>query len=132
MKAKGDGDGLNDAIAKVLRYGVVLSFAVLAVGLVVLVLAPPPGAPDTLQGVLGANFGKPSLDLSSMGGGISLGNGVSILELGALILMATPVTRVAASVVLFMLRRDLVYVGITSLVLAMLLVAIFLLGPAEA
>jgi uncharacterized membrane protein len=49
-----------------------------------------------------------------------------------LILIATPVTRVAASVVLFLRERDFLYVGVTLLVLGMLLFALFVLGPFEA
>ena len=53
--------GLNDAIGKVLRYGVVLSSVVLAAGLALMLLAPPPGAPESLQGTIAANFGGPTL-----------------------------------------------------------------------
>jgi uncharacterized membrane protein len=44
-----------------------------------------------------------------------------MIQLGLLLLIATPVARVAFSVVAFVLERDRMYVGITLLVLAVLL-----------
>lgn len=123
---------LNDSIGKVLRYGVVLSSAVVAVGLTLLLLAPPSGAPGSLQGVLDTNFGKPTLNPAALMGGIAAGNPISLLQLGTLTLLATPLARVAASVLLFLRDGDLLYVGVALLVLATLLIAIFVVGPAQA
>jgi uncharacterized membrane protein len=123
---------LNDTIGKILRYGVVLSSLVVAAGLVLMVLAPPPGAPASLQGTITADFGGPTLNPSALLAGIAAGNPVSVLQLGTLILLATPIARVAASVFLFLRERDMLYFGITLLVLAMLLFAIFVVGPLEA
>lgn len=128
---RSQGD-LNDAIGKILRYGVVLSSAVVAAGLALMVLAPPPGAPGTLQGTIAENFGGPTLSLSALGAGIAHGTAVSVLQLGMLILIATPITRVVASVMLFLREKDIQYVGITLLVLSMLLFALFVIGPLEA
>jgi uncharacterized membrane protein len=47
--------------------------------------------------------------------------GRNIIQLGLLMLIATPVARVAFSVVAFALERDRLYVGITLVVLAVLL-----------
>ena len=123
---------LNDTIGDVLRYGVALSSAFVLLGLVLMLLAPPPGVPDSLQGMLATGFGGPTLSLASLLGGIAGGNPVSILELGTLILVTTPLVRVAASVLLFLKEKDMLYVGITLLVLSMLLFAVFVLGPMEA
>jgi uncharacterized membrane protein len=46
--------------------------------------------------------------------------GRSIIQLGLLLLIATPVARVAFSVVAFALQRDRLYAGITLFVLAVL------------
>jgi len=123
---------LNDTIGKILRYGIVLSSAVLAAGLVLLLLAPPAGAPATLQGTIAANFGGPTLSPSTWLAGFVHGSAISILQLGTLTLLATPIVRVGASVLLFLRERDMLYVGVTLLVLGMLLFAIFVLGPLEA
>jgi uncharacterized membrane protein len=120
---------INDAIGKILRYGVVLSSAAVAAGLVLMLLAPPPESPATLQAALAANFGRPTLSPSALLAGLAHGSAVGVLQLGMLILIATPITRVAASVLLFLREKDMLYVGITLLVLGMLLVALFVVGP---
>jgi len=122
---------LNDAISKILRYGVVLSSVAVAAGLALMLLAPPPGTPETLQGTIATNFGRPTLSPSTLIAEVSRGSGVGVLQLGLLILIATPITRVAASVLLFLEERDRLYVGVTLLVLVMLLFALFVVGPLE-
>jgi len=122
---------LNAAIGKVLRYGVVLSSSVVAVGLALLLLAPPVGAPGSLQGALATNFGRPTLNPAVLAAGVAAGNPVSVMQLGTLVLIATPLARVAASALLFLRDGDMLYVGIAVLVLATLLVAIFVVGPIE-
>jgi uncharacterized membrane protein len=99
--------------------------------LALMLLAPPPGAPATLQATLAANFGRPTLSPSALLAGIGHGGALSVLQLGMLILIATPLTRVAASVLLFLRERDMLYVGVTLLVLGMLLFALFVVGPLE-
>ena len=132
MNARRPKPDLNDAISRILRYGTALSAAVVAAGLAIVLFAPPPGTPGTLQGTLAANFGRPTLSPSALLAGVAAGNAVSVLELGALILLATPIARVAASVLLFVNEKDRLYAGITLMVLAMLLLAIFVVGPLEA
>ena len=51
----------------------------------------------------------------------------AVVQLGLLTLLATPVARVAASVIGFALERDRLYTAITLAVLAILLVSIFTL-----
>jgi uncharacterized membrane protein len=46
--------------------------------------------------------------------------GEGLIELGLLLLIATPIARVALSAILFARQRDWLYVGITALVLALL------------
>ena len=45
----------------------------------------------------------------------------SIVQLGVVILIATPIIRVAFTFVVFLLQRDRIYVAITGVVLALLL-----------
>ncbi len=56
---------------------------------------------------------------------------LAVIALGLLVLIATPVLRVAVSIVTFALERDWVYVAITALVLSILIVS-FLLGAGGA
>jgi uncharacterized membrane protein len=52
----------------------------------------------------------------------------ALMQLGLMILVATPVARVAFSVVGFALERDRLYVGLTLAVLALLLLGLFGVG----
>ncbi len=49
----------------------------------------------------------------------------AVIQLGLLLLMATPVARVAFTVAAFWRRRDRVYVAVTTVVLAILLYSLF-------
>ena len=49
----------------------------------------------------------------------------AVVQLGLLLLIATPVARVALMLIAFMLQRDRLYVLISSIVLALLLVGLF-------
>lgn len=52
--------------------------------------------------------------------GIARGDAASIIIVGILLLIATPIARVAFAVVAFALERDRLYVGISVVVLAVL------------
>jgi uncharacterized membrane protein len=54
-------------------------------------------------------------------GAVSPSDCLAVIQLGLLLLIATPVARVAFSVVGFALARDRVYVGVTAAVLAILI-----------
>lgn len=124
--------GLNETIGRILQVGIILSASLIAIGLVLMVAAPPSGAPATLQGALSSRFGGSNLGTSAWLSGVSRGGGLSFLQLGTLVLLATPLVRVGASVLLFLRVGDTLYVGVTLLVLVMLLLAIVVIGPAEA
>ncbi|MBP1776312.1 MAG: hypothetical protein H6Q86_2322, partial [candidate division NC10 bacterium] len=53
-----------------------------------------------------------------------VGKPYAIIGLGMLLLIATPVVRVALSVAFFLAQRDWLYTGITVFVLAVLLVSL--------
>ena len=107
------------AISNVLRGGVLLSAVVILIGVVLYYIHPRSNAanalsyPHTLGGVIPA---------------LQAGNPEGIITLGLLILLATPVLRVAVSIGAFALEHDWLYVGITTLVLALLLSSILVLG----
>jgi uncharacterized membrane protein len=56
--------------------------------------------------------------------GIAQGNSEALIQLGLLMLIATPIARVALSVIAFAAERDRTYVGITLLVLAALVASL--------
>ena len=64
--------------------------------------------------------------LRGLGQSLGEGQGRGIIMLGLLVLIATPVLRVAVSIVAFVLDGDRRFVVITSVVLALLLLSFFL------
>lgn len=108
-------------ISHVLRGGVFLSALIILAGVVAFYHAyfTTPGHT--------ANVAAFPHTLADVGAGLAHGNPLAIIVLGLLVLLATPVVRVAVSIFAFALERDWRYVVITSLVLAILLVS-FALG----
>jgi uncharacterized membrane protein len=66
-------------------------------------------------------------DFSNLTARLGILQPLAICQLGLLVLLATPVARVAASVVAFAMERDRLYAAITLAVLAVLLASIFVL-----
>ena len=119
----GSDDGLirktELIISGVLRGGVLLSVAVILAGvcyyyaLRVLGRLPPSTFPDTL---------------AEVAAGLRAAEPAAIVTAGLLVLLATPVLRVAVSIVAFAIEKDRTYVIITAIVLAILLFSIFGIG----
>ncbi|HUI03024.1 MAG TPA: DUF1634 domain-containing protein [Acidimicrobiales bacterium] len=126
----GEAEGaptLEAVVAVVLRVGVLISCAVTAAG-TVLTLAVPSSRraagrtlPGLRRGVLHPGSVRFPHTLSGVGHGLAQGDGPSLALLGLLLLIATPVLRVAVSVVGYALGRDRVFVVITAVVLAVIL-----------
>ena len=106
-------------ISRVLRGGVLLSIAIVGLGIADFFSLQLAGRlPDMVF---------PN-SLGSLLTGLRLAQPLAIASLGLLVLMATPVLRVAISIPAFALERDWTYVRITTLVLAILLFSIFAVG----
>jgi len=69
----------------------------------------------------------PTADFGGLTSRLGMLEPLAIAQLGLLTLLATPVVRVAASVVAFALEGDRLYAAITATVLAILLASLFLL-----
>lgn len=111
---------VEDLISLALRIGVIVSSVVTASGLVLLLVTGLSGYPaDTF----------PTSIAQVLYGLVQL-KSFAIIEFGLLILLATPIFWVAASMVAFLLRRDYNYTLISAYVLLMLLLSLFL-GKAE-
>ncbi len=108
-------------ISNVLRGGVLLSAAVILVGVVLYYTHPATAAAAASALTYPHSLGE-------VIPGVMAGNAEAIITLGLLILLATPVLRVAVSIGAFALERDWLYVGITALVLTLLLSSILVLG----
>jgi len=123
-----DPESMSDVLGHLLRYGVILSFTITIFGTALLVLQS--GSSD-VNGTLTYNpsvipHGDYDVSLTGLISGLLTFNAFSYIELGALVLLATPVTRVFVSVLLFAAEKDRLYVYITSVVLAFLLFSIFI------
>jgi uncharacterized membrane protein len=108
-------------IAHVLRGGLMVAAAVVVMGGLVYLLHHGGDVPSYR-----IFRGEPA-DLRSIRGilGDSLTlRGTGVIQLGLLLLLATPVARVAFSVIAFALQRDRFYVAVTLVVLAVLLYSI--------
>jgi uncharacterized membrane protein len=109
---------MEDIIGNLLRVGVALSAGVVLVGAAIYLIR---------HGLEPANYhvfrGEPS-DLRNIAGIVRKAftfEGRAIIQLGLLMLIATPVVRVAFSVFGFAEEHDRMYVGITLVVLTVLL-----------
>ena len=123
------GHSLELWISYVLRFGVLTAGAVILTGLVLyLVNGPDAGRPTSLD-QLTADGGQ-SIDVSwhSIVEGLGNFEATSIILLGLLILILTPLTRVAMTFVLFILQRDRIFVAITGIVLVILILGFIGIG----
>jgi uncharacterized membrane protein len=109
-------------LGNLLRTGVILAGAVVAVGGVLYLARHGMEAPA--YGV----FHEESSRLRTLRGiasGMLALRGRGVIQFGILLLIGTPIARVALSVYGFVRERDYVYVGITLFVLALLLMSLF-------
>jgi uncharacterized membrane protein len=108
---------IEQVIGRLLQIGVLISALVVVVGGVALLIR---------HGAVPADFrtfrGEPS-ELSTLGGivrGARRLDSAAIIQLGLVLLIATPVMRVALTLVAFWMQRDRLYVYITAFVLTLL------------
>ena len=105
-----------------LQFGVLLAAVVVLIGAAALLWqhgSEPvsyvafTGEPDRLRSVAGIVRGAMAMQSDA------------IVQLGLLLLIATPIARVAQTLVAFIIQRDRTYVVITFIVLALLLYGLF-------
>lgn len=114
-------DQFRAAVSAVLRTGVMTAAALTTVGFATSLMV---GWDGSLLGAL-PTASAPT-DFSHLLPGLLALRPVAFAQAGLLVLLATPVLRVATSVVGFSLEGDRLYVAITLAVLAILLGSIFL------
>ncbi len=107
-------------IGRVLLGGVIVSAAVIVLGLLLELLQPNKFASQKLQ-LFPQTF-------EQVWAGLLVLRPQAVITLGLLLLIATPMVRVAVSVVAFVVERDQKFVVITLVVLFMLLFSIFYIG----
>ena len=105
-------------VGNLLRYGVLTAALVTLLGGIpyLLTYAGTPQAYHTFHGV--------AMGLNRLGGvfaGLRVFDSRAIIQLGILLLIATPIARVALSLFAFAKQRDWTYVVVTAIVLGLLL-----------
>ena len=118
---------IDQTLGNLLRAGVLLAALVTAIGgTIYLAKRWMKCAPDLHQFAYADK--APPANLSSVAGVAAYaftGHGAGLIQLGVLLLIATPVARVAFSVYAFARQRDVLYVFVTLMVLALLLFSLF-------
>jgi uncharacterized membrane protein len=102
---------LNRTMHRVLVTGMVLSFVTLVLGLTMYALNPTEGT---------------TLPLDKIVDGIVHGNPIAVIDLGIVLLIATPFVRIIAAGISFGLEKDYRFMGIAVFVLAMIILAVFI------
>jgi uncharacterized membrane protein len=113
---------VEQVVGNLLRAGVLLAAAITAIG-GALYLAQFGGAPADRH----VFVGEPA-DLRSVRGivaGALALRALSLIQLGLLVLIATPIARVAFALLAFARQRDVTYVAISAFVLAVLIFSVF-------
>ncbi|HTV07961.1 MAG TPA: DUF1634 domain-containing protein [Candidatus Aquilonibacter sp.] len=117
-----DDTKLDASIGKLLRAGTLSSAFVILLGGVLYLVQHGHEIPDyrTFHGVP-----TPLHTLSGILSGAFHGESLAIIQLGLLMLIATPIARVLFSVIAFLAERDYLYVVVSGIVLAVLLYGLF-------
>jgi len=111
-------------IGKLLRYGVMLSCAITLFGGIVYLYQHHGSMPDYSPIPSGQPFpgvAEYLREFNTIIPGVLSFDGAAIIQLGVIVLIATPILRVAFSAVAFLVERDYMYVVITLIVLAIIL-----------
>ncbi|HEX8819457.1 MAG TPA: DUF1634 domain-containing protein [Archangium sp.] len=117
-------------ISHLLRSGVVLSLTLVTFGMSLTFFHHPDyfSSEQALQRLTAPERGPHAL--SDVLAGVMNARGQAFVMAGLLVLMATPVLRVALSLLVFSRQRDRTFVAVTSVVLCLLLLS-FLVGGVE-
>jgi uncharacterized membrane protein len=114
-------EDVDRVLGRVLQIGVSVSAAIVVCGAVIYLSKRVTLAPDYRV------FRGEPIDLRTLSGILAdarAWSGRGLIQLGLLVLIATPIARVVFSVIGFVRQRDWLYVGITLVVLALLVVSL--------
>jgi uncharacterized membrane protein len=120
---------LQHILAVVLRSGVLISAALIAAGIVLFMIVSGPRAVLFAPRIIPPGSETDPRSLRAVLDALIPAQPAAVTDLGLLMLLATPVLSVAVAIVIFIEARDLLYVGISTFVLAMLILG-FLIGAA--
>lgn len=111
-------------IGKLLRYGVMLSCAITLFGGIIYLYQQQGIVPDYSPTPSGESFkgvAEYLRELTTILPRILEFDGAAIIQLGVIVLIATPVLRVAFSAIAFLIEKDYMYVTITLIVLTIII-----------
>lgn len=120
---------VESALSYLLRGGVILSTLIVVAGVVMMFVHHPDYFTRALPAQTVAREMAFPHTVAEVFGGLKRGEGRSIIIVGLFVLIATPVLRVAMSVLVFFHQRDRMFTVITLIVLVLLLIS-FLVGRA--
>jgi uncharacterized membrane protein len=113
-----DDGAIDRRIGVLLRTGMLISAFVISLGGAIFLIG---------RGTEPIHFksfhGEPAnlTSIASIVGSSAHGNALAIIQLGLLLLIATPIARVAFSIAEFAIEKDYLYVTVSAIVLAVLL-----------
>lgn len=114
-------------ISSILRVGVVASLVIIVFGMALSLKHHPAyfTSPSMLKQVTTPGREVPHSLREVLVGSLAL-RGEALIAAGLLLLIATPVTRVAVAIFIFLFERDWAFVATTAFVLGMLILSFFL------
>jgi uncharacterized membrane protein len=113
---------MEQLIGQVLRLGVLISGTIAIIGGIWYLYQKGSGVPHY------TTFNGEPAGYTSLTGiikGLAKGSATEIIQLGVLILIATPIVRIFFSLVSFIIEKDRLYIVITSVVLFIILFSMF-------
>ncbi len=113
---------VEQLIGQILRYGVLISGMIAVAGGILYLWQKGSGIPHYT-----AFNGEPAgyTSLTGIINGISKGSATEIIQLGVVVMIATPILRIIFSLVSFIVEKDRLYVLITLIVLAIITFSMF-------
>ena len=117
-----DDARMEALMGRLLQSGVLLASAVVLVGGILYLHAAPAVRPSYRHFASEPGHLRQPLELM---GGVGHGDPAAVIQLGVLLLIATPVARVVLAAVAFALERDRLYLAVSLVVLAVLLLGLF-------
>ena len=131
LDAKHDSNGavtrMELIISTLLRTGMLISLAVVTVGIVVMFAHHPEyrHSREILDHLKSAEYRFPTT-IRAIASGVVHGEGRAIILLGVFVLFLTPLLRVAACVITFAHEKDWAFTVITSIVLTFVILSLVL------
>ena len=115
--------GLRPIVSTLLRYGVLMATLVVTVGMILLLIQVGPKAFVSMPQIRSPEAGTDLTSLRAILQELVPPEPEAVMDTGVLLLVATPVLTVGASVIAFAFEGDRLYVVISGLVFALLLLA---------